>query len=56
MVELYNPNKYTKKYSKMFGTWQKNGDIEIPISDFYERRLDMNQTELGVVSLFYVRV
>lgn len=57
MVELYNPTALaTKKCSKIFGTWRKNGDIEILISDFYERRFDMNQTELGVVSDFYVRV
>lgn len=57
MVELYNPQAFTtKKYSTFFGTWWKNGDMVIPISDFYKRRFDLNQTELGVVSKFYVRI
>ena len=57
IVELYNPQAFaTEKYTKFFGTWSENGGIKTPISDFYERRFDLNQTELGVVSKFYVRV
>ena len=49
ILEMFNINYRTLDFSTThFGTWNKTKELDVPISDFYSRRRDVNGSVFGV--------